>query len=144
MERARMRLEHIGVVVADIDAAREYYEALFGCRPLTGVLVEPAHDVRVQLLDAGHGPMPCIELVTPLGEGSRVAAFLKKTGGGLHHNAFAVPDIEQALAHLKSKRAMVISDIVIGAAHKARTVWLFTPLRELVELIEMPGLGVKA
>jgi methylmalonyl-CoA/ethylmalonyl-CoA epimerase len=134
----RMRLEHVGIVVKDIDAARAYYADLYGCVPLTPVVDEPAHEVRVQLLDAGHGAMPSIELVEPAGETSRVAAFLKKTGGGLHHLAYAVADLDAALAHLKSKGAMPLGAAVPGAAHKVRTAWLFTPGRELIELIELP------
>ncbi|MGA1870287.1 MAG: VOC family protein [bacterium] len=132
-----MRLEHIGIVVKDIEHSKEYYMKTYGCKPLSGVVYEPAHNVNVLFLDAGHGRMPMIELIMPIDENSRVSNFLKKTGGGLHHLAYEVENIEKAIEHFKSLRAMILNSIVLGAGHgNTRTVWLYTSEKDLVELIE--------
>ncbi len=133
----KMKLDHIGVVVNDIEHSQEYYTRMFDCRPLSKIIYEPAHKVHVLFLDVGHGSSPMIELIMPAAEDSRVSAYLKKTGGGIHHLAYEVPDIDEAVRHFKSSKAMIIGGIVPGAGHdNTRTVWLYTVEKELVELIE--------
>ena len=131
-----IRLEHIGIVVEDIKEARRYYETVFGCHALSEVVLEPAHNVYVQFLDVGLGSKLTIELITPTETTSQVSSFLNKTGGGIHHLAYAVDDIEQAIEHFKAHRSIILGNIVHGAGHDSRTVWLYTARKELVELIE--------
>jgi methylmalonyl-CoA/ethylmalonyl-CoA epimerase len=51
-----------------------------------------------------------IELLEPTGEDSPISKFLEKRGGGIHHIAIEVEDIEAALAKLKSKGARLIDE----------------------------------
>jgi methylmalonyl-CoA/ethylmalonyl-CoA epimerase len=51
------------------------------------------------LLDVGDGH---VELLAPLGPETPVGKFLAKKGAGLHHVAYAVADIDAALAELKA------------------------------------------
>ena len=132
-----MKLEHIGVVVKDIEHSKDYHIKTYGCKPLSDIVYEPAHNVNVQFLDAGHGHAPMIELISPVDEKSQVSNFLKKTGGGLHHLAYEVEDIEKAIEHFKSLRSMILGKIVPGAGHHdTPTVWLYTSEKNLVELIQ--------
>ena len=132
-----MKLEHIGIVVKDIEQSRDYYEKTYGCRPLSEVIFEPAHKVHILFLDVGHGAMPTIELITPSEDNSQVSNFLKKKGGGIHHLAYEVDDIEKAIEHFKSLGSLMLGSIVPGAGHNnTPTVWLYTSQKDLVELIE--------
>jgi methylmalonyl-CoA/ethylmalonyl-CoA epimerase len=132
-----MKLDHIGVVVKDINKSKEYYIKTYGSEPLTDIVHEPAHHVNIMFLNVGHGPMPMIELISPLSDESKVSGFLKKTGGGIHHLAYEVADIDQAIEHFKSLRSMILGEIVPGAGHSnLPTVWIYTPDKSLIELIE--------
>ncbi len=132
-----MKLDHIGIVVKDIGHSKEYYTKTYGLNPLTEIIDEPAHQVKVMFFEVGHGPMPMIELIMPAGENSRVSQFLEKTGGGIHHLAYEVADIDEAIAHFKGLRSLILGGIVPGAGHNnTRTVWLYTSEKNLIELIE--------
>jgi methylmalonyl-CoA/ethylmalonyl-CoA epimerase len=51
-----------------------------------------------------------IELLEPTADDSPIAKFLEKRGGGIHHIAVEVEDIEAALAQLKSQGARLIDE----------------------------------
>ena len=132
-----MRLDHIGFVVKDIKTFRDYYIKTFCAKPLTDIIDEPAHDVKIMFLETGYGDMPMIELITPSSKNSKVSAFLEKTGGGIHRLAYEVPEINKAIEHFKSLGSIIIGDIVPGAGHNnTPTVWLYTTEKNLVELIQ--------
>lgn len=133
----KMRLDHIGFVVKDIEKFKDYYMKTFGARPLSDVIDEPAHGVKIMFLETGYGDMPMVELITPSKNNSKVSSFLEKTGGGIHHLAYEVPEINEAIEHFKSLGSIIIGDIVPGAGHNnTPTVWLYTTEKNLVELIQ--------
>ena len=131
-----MKLHHIGKVVKDLDEAVAYYKETFGLEAVGERVVDPIQQVEVVLIDIGFGAKATIELIRPMGEKSPVARFLNKTGGGLHHLSFEVPDIGKAITDLESKGAKALGNVVPSAAHKSASVWLYTASRELIELIE--------
>jgi len=132
-----MRLDHIGFVVKDIETFRDYYIETFLAKPLSDIIDEPAHDVKIMFLETGYGDMPMIELITPSSKNSKVSAFLEKTGGGIHHLAYEVPNINEAIEHFKSLGSIILGNIVPGAGHNnTPTVWLYTKEKNLVELIQ--------
>jgi methylmalonyl-CoA epimerase len=90
------RIDHTGVAVDDLDAAIKLYTEAFGM-PLVHREVVEEQGVEAVLLDVGDGH---VELLSPLGEDTPVGKFLARKGPGLHHVAYAVSDIEAALATL--------------------------------------------
>ena len=90
------RIDHVGVAVEDIDAALKLYEGAFGM-PLVHRETVTEQGVEAVLLDVGDGH---VELLQPLGEDTPVGKFLARKGPGLHHVAYAVTDIDAALAEL--------------------------------------------
>jgi methylmalonyl-CoA/ethylmalonyl-CoA epimerase len=133
----KMKLHHIGKVVKDLAEECAYYKETFGIEPLGETVIDPIQKVEVQLLDTGFGDSATIELIRPLGEDSPVYRFLDKKGGGLHHLSYEVEDMQEAIAHLESKGAKILGDVVPSAGHAGHpSVWLYTSKRELVELIE--------
>jgi methylmalonyl-CoA epimerase len=90
------RIDHVGVAVEDIDAALELYEKALGM-PVVHRETVAEQGVEAVLLDVGDGH---VELLKPLGPDTPVGKFLAKKGPGLHHVAYAVGDIEAALAEL--------------------------------------------
>lgn len=98
-----MKLDHIGVVVASLSEALKHWE------PILGTPSSPPEEVpggvRVAFLSAGG---PHLELVEPTGPDSTVSKFLAGRGGGLHHIAFAVPDVDAALQEVARRGGRLI------------------------------------
>jgi methylmalonyl-CoA/ethylmalonyl-CoA epimerase len=92
------RIDHIGVAVEDLDAAIALYSESLGM-PLVHREVVEEQGVEAVLLDVGDGH---VELLAPLGPETLIGKFLAKKGPGLHHVAYAVTDIDAALAELKA------------------------------------------
>lgn len=92
------RIDHVGIAVADLDAAITLYEQSFG---MTLVHRETVTEQGVDavLLDVGENH---VELLAPLGPDTPVGKFLAKNGPGLHHVAYQVEDIEAALADARA------------------------------------------
>jgi methylmalonyl-CoA epimerase len=99
------QIDHLGIAVESIDAARGFYEAL-GLRVSSEETVEH-EQVRVAMLPLGESR---IELLEPLREDSAVGRFLKKRGPGLHHVAMRVGDIVATLTALKARGVRLISE----------------------------------
>jgi len=97
-----MNVDHLGIAVIDIDEALTLYHMLGAQVLQRGQL--PSFGVDVCLLDTGNAKL---ELIAPLGPGA-VQTFLDKRGPGLHHVAFAVPDIDRELARLRQKGLALI------------------------------------
>jgi methylmalonyl-CoA epimerase len=85
-----MKIDHIGIAVADIETAMAVYAAAFGLRPERVEEIE-GQGVRAHLLPVGETR---IELLEPIDDGSPIARFIARHGPGIHHIAFAVDDFE--------------------------------------------------
>lgn len=100
------RIDHIGVAVDDLEAAIALYEGALGM-PLVHRETVSGQGVEAVLLDVGDGH---VELLAPLGAETPVGRFLEKNGPGLHHVAYAVADIEAALAALAERGMQLIDE----------------------------------
>ena len=106
-----MKIDHLGIAVNSIKAARGFYEAL-GLTIAHEETVEH-EQVRTAMIPVGESR---IELLEPTSESSAVGRFLKKRGEGLHHVALHVDNIAASLEALKSKGLRLISEEVqVGA-----------------------------
>lgn len=101
------RLNHVAIVVPDLEAARALYRDTLGAKVSEAVDM-PAHGVTTVFVTL---PNTKIELLHPLGEGSPIAAFLTRNpAGGMHHLCFEVDDIYAARDRLKAEGARVLGD----------------------------------
>jgi methylmalonyl-CoA/ethylmalonyl-CoA epimerase len=93
------KIEHIGIAVKNIEDALKYYEGTLG---LKCYKIEEVADqkVRTAFLKVGETK---IELLEATSSESPVAKFIEKRGEGVHHIAFAVNGIEDALKEVESK-----------------------------------------
>ena len=87
----RPRIAHVGIAVADLDAALAFYRDVLGLEPHPPEVVDGA---RILSLAFGESE---IELLAPLEDESPVGRFLAKRGPGIHHVCFRVPDLDVAL-----------------------------------------------
>jgi methylmalonyl-CoA/ethylmalonyl-CoA epimerase len=99
------KIDHLGIAVNSIQAARGFYEAL-GLNVAQEETVEH-EQVRTALIPLNDSR---IELLEPTSEGSPVARFLKKRGEGLHHIALHVDDIAGTLRELKDRGVRLVSE----------------------------------
>jgi methylmalonyl-CoA epimerase len=89
-------IDHVGVAVQDIDTTLALYRDTLAM-PLVHRETVIEQGVDAALLDVGDGH---IELLQPLGPDTAVGKFLQKRGPGLHHVAYRVEDVEEALKAL--------------------------------------------
>ena len=101
------RLNHVAIAVPDLAKAAARYRDLLGAE--VGEPQDlPEHGVTVVFVTLDNSKL---ELMTPLGAESPVAAFIERhPGGGMHHVCFEVPDIDAAIGHLVAGGARVLGD----------------------------------
>jgi methylmalonyl-CoA/ethylmalonyl-CoA epimerase len=98
------RLDHVGIAVTDLAAARALYEQVLGLE-VTHEEVLTEQGVHELLLRAGDA---FVQLVAPLDPDTPVGRFLARRGEGLHHVGYAVPDVAAAVADLRIQGFEVI------------------------------------
>jgi methylmalonyl-CoA/ethylmalonyl-CoA epimerase len=88
-------IEHIGIAVRNLEEAITYYEKILNlkCYNIEEVAEQK---VRTAFFMAGQTK---IELLESTSDDGPVARFLEKRGEGVHHIAFAVENIGDALRH---------------------------------------------
>lgn len=114
------KINHIGVAVNSIDEALPFYRDSLGMT-FKGIEEVPSQKVKVAFLAIGESK---IELLEPTSPDSPVAKFLEKNGPGVHHIAYSVPDIEQAIAQLTAAGTRMIDQEPRDGAHGARIAFL--------------------
>lgn len=104
-------LDHVGIVVRSIAAARKFYEAL-GLRVGREELVEQ-EAVRAAMIPLGGTRL---ELLEATAEDSVIGRFVAKRGEGLHHIAVRVGDVDAEFARMRAEGVRLVSDCVrVGA-----------------------------
>ncbi len=99
-----MKINHLGIATKGIDDALKFWSDALGLENVHTEVVED-QKVRIAMLPIGESR---IELLEPTSEDSPISKFLEKRGGGIHHIAVEVDDIEAALAKLKAKGMRLI------------------------------------
>ncbi len=94
------QIEHIAIVVQDLEAALHVYRDVLGL-PLVRIEEVPAESVKVAFLELPRGGSH-IELVQPTDTESGIARFLSKRGEGVHHICFRVENVAEAMSRLLS------------------------------------------
>jgi methylmalonyl-CoA/ethylmalonyl-CoA epimerase len=109
------RIDHIAVVVDDIDASLAFWRDALGME-MTHLEEVKEQESMVAFLPTGGSE---VELVKPTTETSGVAKYLTKRGPGLHHICVEVDDIHTTLARLKAKGIRLINETpTLGAGGK--------------------------
>jgi methylmalonyl-CoA/ethylmalonyl-CoA epimerase len=130
-------IDHIAIVVDDIDSALEFWRDILGLE-LDHVEEVLEQDSIVAFLAVGISE---VELVKPTTDGSGVARYLGKHGPGMHHICFAVDDIAATLVRLKSKGVRLINETPqlleggkkVAFIHPESTHGVLVELYELVD-----------
>ena len=108
MDSLLTRIDHVGIAVADLDAAVEFYAKAFGLTKVHEEINEE-QGVREAMLAVGDSGS-CIQLLAPLNPESTIARFLDKSGPGIQQIAYGVDDVEAAAASLRDSGVRVLYD----------------------------------
>ena len=101
-----MKIDHLGIATKGIDDALAFWQDALGLENVHTEIVEE-QKVRVAMLPIGETR---IELLEPTSDDSPISKFLEKRGGGIHHIAVEVEDIEVTLRQLKAKGMRLIDE----------------------------------
>jgi methylmalonyl-CoA/ethylmalonyl-CoA epimerase len=99
-----MRLDHVGVATRDAAALAELFSTLLDA-PVTHR--ETVDGLDVTLLNLGAGSL---ELLEPLDDEGTIPRYLDREGPGLHHVAFATPDVAAALDTARAHGVELVDD----------------------------------
>ena len=97
-------IEHLGIAVKSLEEAIPYYENVLG---LKCYAIEEVKDQKVKtaFFKIGQTKLELLESTHPEGP---VAKFIDKRGQGIHHSAFAVDGIEDALSQAEKRGVQLI------------------------------------
>jgi methylmalonyl-CoA epimerase len=103
------RIDHIAIIVRNIEQALLFYRDTLGITP-SEVKEVPTEQVRIAFLPMGGPGGSEIELIEPINADSSLAKFLEKRGEGLHHICLEVENIDTALAEMQAQGAPVLDE----------------------------------
>jgi len=99
-------IDHVGIAVEDLDASVDHYRSVLGVEPTLRERVED-QGVEEVLFPAGSS---FIQLLGAIGPDSPVGRSLASRGPGIHHVAYRVDDVGEALEHLRAEGIRLIDD----------------------------------
>jgi methylmalonyl-CoA/ethylmalonyl-CoA epimerase len=123
-------IEHIGIAVSNLDEAISYYTNVLG---LECYAVEEVKDQKVKtaFFKVGDTKIELLESTDPEGP---IGKFIEKKGQGVHHIAFAVEKVDEALTSVEQKGVQLIDKsarkgaegLNIGFLHPKSTLGVLT------------------
>ncbi len=125
-------IEHIGIAVISLEIAIPYYETLLGSKCYA---IEEVTDQKVKtaFFKVGQTKIELLESTDPEGP---IGKFLEKKGPGIHHLAFAVDNVNNALQEANEAGIQLIDKqgrkgaegLTIGFLHPKSTLGVLTEL----------------
>lgn len=127
------KINHIGIAVSSIDDQLKFYTEKLGLK-LKDIEIIEDQKVRTAIISVGES---CIELLESTDPSGPIAQHIERRGEGLHHLAFEVDSVDQALAEMKEKEVALIDQEPRGGVEKSRIAFLHPKgPRVLLELVE--------
>lgn len=115
-----MEIDHVAIVVKDLDATLRIYTETLGFKE---VFREVVYDQGVETVGLQAGSS-FIELLLPLDENSAIARYRGDAATKLHHTAYRVADIEAKLGDLKAAGVRLIDERPRKGAHGSLIAFL--------------------
>ncbi len=103
-----LAIDHVGIAVADLDAAVAMYETAFGMR-CVHTEVNEEQGVREAMLEVGDSGS-YLQLLAPLSPDSTIGKFLDKNGPGIQQMAYRVSDLDAVSEHLRAQGLRLLYD----------------------------------
>jgi methylmalonyl-CoA/ethylmalonyl-CoA epimerase len=139
MDKWVTRIDHVGIAVADLDQAVDFYARTFGFAKVHEEVNEEQGVREAMLAVSETGSM--IQLLAPLSSDSAIGRFLERSGPGIQQMAYTVTSLEELSAHLRETGVRLLYDQPRRGT--AGTLINFTHPKDtggvLIELVEYPG-----
>jgi methylmalonyl-CoA/ethylmalonyl-CoA epimerase len=113
------RVNHIGVIVHDLDKTLKVYERIFGLKPTT-VKTAMEGKARVAFVPVGDGE---IELIQPLDPNLPQSKFLQTRGQGIHHISLSTDNIESEVARMTREGVAFAAEAPKIGAHGVKIIF---------------------
>ena len=97
-------IEHVAFAVKNIDAPTKFFGSLLGIKHTSSEKIKEQR-VNTHIFDTSQGK---VELLDALSDDSPISKFLEKRGEGIHHIAFRVDLLQDALDYLSSNGVTLI------------------------------------
>jgi methylmalonyl-CoA/ethylmalonyl-CoA epimerase len=98
------KIEHIGIAVKNLEESIKYYENVLGLK-CYGVEEVADQKVKTAFFKVGETKIELLESTSPEGP---IAKFIEKKGEGIHHIAFNVENVAEALKNVEEKGTQLI------------------------------------
>ncbi|WP_226036879.1 VOC family protein [Aquibacillus saliphilus] len=135
------KMDHIGIAVRDIESSITFYTKVLEAK-LIDHYSSDAKGVESEIaIMEINGER--IELLAPTNNTtSPIARFIKQKGKGVHHLAYRVDDLDQALLELKQQGIRVLEDSLRINKHGRRLIYLNPADTEgtIIEYCDYPNL----
>ncbi|HEX5133614.1 MAG TPA: methylmalonyl-CoA epimerase [Candidatus Krumholzibacteria bacterium] len=127
-------IDHVAIAVEDLDAAIALFENVLGMK-VTHREDIAGYGVRVATVATGGTDVELVQGTTP---DSPISKFVAARGPGMHHIAFAVDDIEKALAGMKERGVDLIDQTPRPGKQGSRVAFIHPKAtgRVLCELVQ--------
>ncbi len=125
-------IDHVAIAVRDLEAAIEWYRAVFGATVEHREVVE-SDGVEEALLKVADS---YVQLLTPVREDSPVAKYLENKGEGLHHVGYRVESCAEAFAAVEAAGGRMI-DAAPRPGSRGTTVAFVHPKSAFGTLVEL-------
>jgi methylmalonyl-CoA/ethylmalonyl-CoA epimerase len=128
------KINHIGIAVSSIDEALKLYTDVLGLK-LQEIEVVEAQKVKTALIQVGESKIELLESTDPEGV---IAKFIESRGEGMHHIAFEVDSINDALKAMADKGAAMIDEKPRKGVENTDVAFMHPKgtRRVLIELVE--------
>ena len=113
------RLNHVGLIVHNLDDTLKIYEKIFGLKPTT---VKTAMDgkAKVAFVPAGDGE---IELIQPMDPNMPQSKFLQTRGQGIHHISLSTDNIESEVDRMRKEGVAFAAEAPKIGAHGVKIIF---------------------
>ena len=102
------RIDHVGIAVADLDAAIALYESAYGMR-CVHIEVNAEQGVREAMMEVGDSGS-YVQLLAPLAPDTTIGRFLATSGPGVQQLAYRVDDLDEVSATLRAQGMRLLYD----------------------------------
>jgi methylmalonyl-CoA/ethylmalonyl-CoA epimerase len=136
-----LALDHVGVAVADMDAAKRWYAEHLGF-PCVHEEVNDEMGVREAMLAVGSSGS-YVQLLAPLGPDTTIGRFLARSGPGVQQVAYRVRDLDGLTERLRASGVRVVYPEARGGTAGSRVNFIHPKDAGgvLIELVEPPAAG---